>query len=57
MASGCYICLLCGYVYDPAQGDPKGGIAPGTPGEALPPDWHCPNCGADQNKFARKGDD
>jgi rubredoxin len=57
MASDRFICLLCGYTYDPARGDPKGGIKPGTPGEALPPEWRCPNCGADQRQFARRDDD
>lgn len=35
----------CGWVYDPAIGDPEHGVAPGTPFEALPEDWVCPNCG------------
>lgn len=34
----------CGWVYDPAIGDPEHGIAPGTPFEALPEDWTCPAC-------------
>ena len=25
-----YICEVCGYVYDPAEGDPDSGIEPGT---------------------------
>jgi rubredoxin len=25
-----YVCTACGYIYDPAVGDPDGGIAPGT---------------------------
>ena len=25
-----YLCETCGYIYDPAVGDPDGGIAPGT---------------------------
>ena len=29
----------CGYVYDPAVGDPENGIAPGTPFEEIPEDW------------------
>ena len=33
-----YVCP-CGYVYDPAVGDPDNGIAPGTPFEDLPDDW------------------
>ena len=26
-----YVCLICGYVYDPEEGDPDFGIEPGTP--------------------------
>ena len=40
-----YQCGPCGYIYDPAEGDPDGGIAPGTPFEDLPEDWCCPICG------------
>ena len=25
-----YVCTACGYVYDPAVGDPDSGIQPGT---------------------------
>ena len=32
----------CGYVYDPEQGDPDNGVAPGTPWENVPEDWVCP---------------
>ena len=42
--TGKYVCSVCGYVYDPALGDPTQGIAPGTPFEDLPADWHCPRC-------------
>ena len=31
-----YICEVCGYVYDPAEGDPDSGIEPGTAFEASP---------------------
>ncbi len=41
---GKYICTNCGYVYDPARGDPNGGIPPGTSFEALPDGWICPIC-------------
>jgi len=40
----CYQCLECAYIYDPAKGDPKHGIPPGTPFEKLPPTWRCPEC-------------
>lgn len=46
-------CSLCGYLYDPALGDPDGGIAPGTPFEDIPDDWVCPDCGASKDMFEK----
>ncbi|MFP3984147.1 MAG: rubredoxin [Desulfurivibrionaceae bacterium] len=46
-----YECIICGYVYDPEQGDPESGIEPGTSFDALPDDWVCPVCGADKDSF------
>ncbi len=46
-----YKCLLCGYIYDPAVGDPDNGVATGTAFEDLPDDWVCPECGASQDEF------
>jgi rubredoxin len=46
-------CLVCGYVYDPAEGDPDSGIEPGTPFEAVPDDWICPDCGAGKDMFEK----
>ncbi|MDL2316026.1 rubredoxin [Desulfovibrio sp. OttesenSCG-928-A18] len=46
-----YVCKLCGYVYDPADGDPDQNIAPGTKFEDLPSDWVCPVCGAGKEDF------
>ncbi len=46
-----YVCQVCGYVYDPAFGDPDNGVAPGTAFQHLPPDWVCPVCGAPQTDF------
>ena len=40
-----YICTVCEYIYDPAQGDPDSGIEPGTAFEDIPDDWTCPLCG------------
>ncbi len=37
-----YVCDVCGYVYDPAVGDPDNGIDPGTSFDQLPEDWVCP---------------
>lgn len=39
-----YECSICGYVYDPAKGDPDNGIEPGTAFDDLPDDWLCPLC-------------
>ncbi len=41
-----YRCVVCEHIYDPAEGDPMSGIAPGTAFEDLPEDWACPDCGA-----------
>jgi rubredoxin len=41
----------CGYIYDPEIGDLNSGIKPGTPFEALPDDWVCPECGIGKDMF------
>jgi len=46
-----YECSICGYVYDPAVGDPDNGIAAGTKFDDLPEDWVCPTCGAPKSEF------
>ena len=46
-------CLVCGYIYDPAEGDSEGEIPPGTPFEELPDDWVCPECGAEKEMFEK----
>lgn len=46
-----YKCLLCGYIYDPAAGDPDNGVAAGTAFEDLPDNWVCPECGAGKDEF------
>lgn len=48
-----YICV-CGYVYDPAVGDPEHGIEPGTPFEELPEDYSCPVCFAPKTAFSKE---
>ncbi|NTW07492.1 MAG: rubredoxin [Syntrophaceae bacterium] len=49
-----YVCSVCGYVYDPAKGDPDGDVAPGTSFEDLPDDWICPICGATKSAFEKE---
>jgi rubredoxin len=46
-----FICESCGFIYDPEDGDPDGGIPPGTPFEDIPDTWFCPVCGARKRDF------
>jgi rubredoxin len=46
-----WICESCGFIYDPAEGDPDGGIPPGTAFDDIPSDWYCPVCGARKVDF------
>jgi len=46
-----YQCMVCDHIYDPVEGDPDGGIAPGTAFEDIPDDWVCPVCGAAKSDF------
>jgi len=49
-----YVCTVCGYVYDPAKGDPDSGIAAGTAFEDIPDNWVCPVCGAGKDAFEKQ---
>ncbi len=46
-----YVCTVCGYIYDPDEGDPDASVPPGTSFEDLPDDWVCPVCGVTKDKF------
>jgi len=46
-----YRCPVCGYIYDPAMGDPSFDVEPGTDFGDLPPGWSCPVCGAPPDEF------
>jgi rubredoxin len=48
-----WVCTLCGYIYIPEKGDPDNGIEPGTPFEALPDDWVCPDCAVGKVDFEK----
>ena len=48
-----YVCP-CGYVYDPAVGDPDNGVAPGTPWEQVPESWVCPVCEMGKEVFEKE---
>jgi rubredoxin len=49
-----YVCITCGWVYDPAEGDLESGIAPGTPFKGLPEEWVCPTCGVGKEYFEKE---
>ncbi len=49
-----YVCVVCGWVYDPELGDPDGGIPAGTAYADLPDDWVCPVCGAPKTEFEKE---
>ena len=46
-----YVCSVCGYVYDPAEGDMDHGVQPGTSWDKVPEDWVCPVCGVNKDQF------
>jgi rubredoxin-NAD+ reductase len=46
-----YECIVCGYIYDEAKGDPDSGLVAGTKFEDIPEDWSCPECGVTKEHF------
>ena len=46
-----WVCTSCGFIYDPEEGDPDGGIPPGTGFSDIPDTWFCPVCGARKADF------
>ncbi|MHB8984055.1 MAG: rubredoxin [Carboxydocellales bacterium] len=48
-----YACTVCGYVYDPNEGDQEHDIAPGVPFDELSEDWICPVCGVGKEDFEK----
>ncbi|MEI6100308.1 MAG: rubredoxin [Eubacteriales bacterium] len=49
-----YVCTVCGFVYDPAEGDPDNGVPAGTAWKDVPEDYVCPMCGADKSMFEKE---
>jgi len=47
-----WVCDVCGYIYDPADGDPDNGVQAGTAFEELPEEWVCPDCGVGKDQFS-----
>lgn len=46
-----FMCVVCGYVYEEAEGRPEDGIAPGTAWADVPADWMCPECNVGKAQF------
>lgn len=46
-----WMCDECGYLYDPEEGDPDGGVVQGTPFGTLPAEWLCPVCNGEKSLF------
>ena len=46
-----WTCILCGFVYEEANGMPADGIPPGTRWEDVPETWICPECSATKADF------
>lgn len=49
-----YVCNACGYIYDPSEGDPDAGVAPGTSFDDLSADWECPLCSVSKEEFDKE---
>ncbi|MDE6274182.1 MAG: rubredoxin [Clostridiales bacterium] len=48
-----YVCTVCGYTYDEAEGDDMNGVAAGTKWEHVSEDFVCPLCGVTKSDFAK----
>ncbi len=44
-------CVLCGFIYNEAEGLPEDGIPAGTRWVDVPDDWMCPDCSATKADF------
>lgn len=49
-----WVCVVCGYVYDPNDGDPDNGVEPGTAFEDIPDNWLCPLCSVGKDQFEKE---
>lgn len=46
-----YLCTLCGWIYEEAEGLPEAGVPRGTRWEDVPEDFICPECGQGKEAF------
>lgn len=49
-----YVCTVCNYVYDPAEGDLDNDVKAGTAFADIPDDWVCPICGVSKSEFEQE---
>ena len=49
-----YVCDICGWVYDEAEGCPEGNVEPGTVWEDVPEDFECPVCFVGKEQFSEE---
>lgn len=49
-----YVCMVCGWVYDPESGDPANDVAAGTAFKDIAEDWVCPICGVGKDQFEKE---
>ena len=47
-------CVVCGYIYDEASGDPDNGVKAGTKFADISEDWVCPICGVNKDQFEKE---
>ncbi len=52
-----YVCLMCGYMYDPRRGESRLGLAPGMDIAEAGTGWKCPRCGGPDGNFAKADDE
>ncbi len=50
-----YRCTVCGYIYDPAEGDPMGNIPPGTSPKTSPTPGAAPTAAPSRPLSSRRG--
>ena len=50
-----FVCSVCGWTYNEAEGAPDMGIAPGTKWEDIADDFRCPICKVPKSKFEQQG--
>ncbi len=52
-----WICMVCRYVYDEADGDFEQSVEPGTPFAEISDDFVCPACGVGKSQFMKLSDE